>query len=1090
MKDHHLVKTIHELPKNLLSSLDRREAALWIHGSIGDFEPTEKFLAFLGLPWRMILVENINSQFIQSLESTANTNDPMTVKRGFIHVITVDPNQVELPERCLPVYGLSSEGDPPSNNFTEKFKRMAMLENLRRSLIRDLIIIYADEDATALELQDLWNSGFRAQLTFCTNTTSVAQKIRPLLSDFSGSAVVNVLSQELGQLFDDFLTNYYATYPEERRVIRVRNQRGEIATLDITDLDEPERPILDAYSLIEERDLVIVPPNQLSEEEFVEFFQNSQGSWRPYAAGLPWIREDQAIERLGTCLRRLDAAGPEENCIAFILSEPGAGGTTLARALSWHYAARGYPVLVAKAFPFDADPLQLNNFLNRIRLAINNRSDAQAGEESAELRSSAEPFDRESQNRYYETPWIIVFDRIHWEYRDTELRKFRNQLEKQGRPVCILTVSGPVRGLGYFDTAVFKEVADLNHVIDQDEVRALGTHLNQFLRYYGKTRKEWQWDSFYEDHTVRYLEGLATFWVALSFWIRGQYDLSESIQEWMYRTFKDTVPEGVVREAILEIAAISSERFPLPEGLLPHRHNEWPTTHLLSDHRSKLGSLGLVKISSKGVNYWALVHDVLGRFLLNALFYDVQSRERMGLDDARDPEHLRFLLLKRISLKSSLGEVQHRSFGEDFAAAIFKIDPDHGHSSFAMFWREVLASLDSMSASLRDTSRVFRHHSAVSRRRIAKLDEAIYGVTIDDRSALLKRAIADILYALESIEYVPGSESNLNLYNSLAHAYFDLATTEKARGTPKDQVDDLLQRGRDATQRAYHESPTNSFVIETYVRDLLETSTVFPHLAISNCITALGILFSTISSDEDSYRRAQLGQYADRAVSILSQRASEFDERVELQSDVGLLVRSWMILCEGVDRRSGIDLADIPRENILSALSLLAHAEERRNMQISRLRYDLTCAAHPFDFKTQVLLLEQLQGGDYRSTPQLRLEYAILLYQTGRAIEGEKVFRQLRRLWRESEHFVRVPKPSRWLRESSGGSNARIVQAIVGSDSGFRTMARVREFRNSLVPFRLEEFGYQRLRPGVRFSCRVSFSHNGPFLRPVPTRGD
>jgi hypothetical protein len=69
-----------------------------------------------------------------------------------------------------------------------------------------------------------------------------------------------------------------------------------------------------------------------------------------------------------------------------------------------------------------------------------------------------------------------------------------------------------------------------------------------------------------------------------------------------------------------------------------------------------------------------------------------------------------------------------------------------------------------MPRSLRDTSRLFRHHCAISRRRSARLDEKFYGVTLPERLTLLNRAVDDIKYALEFIEYTPGSESNLNLY--------------------------------------------------------------------------------------------------------------------------------------------------------------------------------------------------------------------------------------------------------------------------------------------------------------------------------------
>src|SRR5439155_3800951 len=138
-----------------------------------------------------------------------------------------------------------------------------------------------------------------------------------------------------------------------------------------------------------------------------------------------------------------------------------------------------------------------------------------------------------------------------------------------------------------------------------EEARQLGRHLNQFLRVYGKARPDHQWDRFYRNHTVRYLEGISAFWVTLSFWIQGQYDLSESIQEWMYRAFLEKTKDGVIREAILEIAAISSEHLPLPADLLPASPGEWPVSHLLEDQRSSLSLLAITIITIR----FAARHD-------------------------------------------------------------------------------------------------------------------------------------------------------------------------------------------------------------------------------------------------------------------------------------------------------------------------------------------------------------------------------------------------------------------------------------------------------------------------------------------------
>jgi len=141
-----------------------------------------------------------------------------------------------------------------------------------------------------------------------------------------------------------------------------------------------------------------------------------------------------------------------------------------------------------------------------------------------------------------------------------------------------------------------------------------------------------------------------------------------------------------------------------------------------------------------------------------------------------------------------------------------------------------------MPKSLRDTSRLFRHHTAVSCRRIAKLDSKLYEVTDDEKIRLLNDAVRDINYALTHIEYSPGSESNLNLLNSLANAYFDLAEAEAARGAKPELIAEIRRLANDATRRAYEENPTNSFVVETYVKNLLQSARVLRRWRLSSAL--------------------------------------------------------------------------------------------------------------------------------------------------------------------------------------------------------------------------------------------------------------
>lgn len=1064
--------SIKSIPTNLLSNIENRDTVLWIRDLGQDIVDKDALVAFLGLPWRLIFMEVYEPELVKAIEAAESSSDLMTRKRGFVQVIDSDPSRIELPQRCLPIYLLNGrQVAPDAQIFENRLRRMTMLESLRRSGTREILVISGSNDPIPQDLQELWSSGFRSYLTFVSDAINANRMLDEWLEKTDSVKTASFLQISTIQVVRDILARYTESYPENRQVIRIREYNGNFQKIDVTEADEPERPILEYYSLIEERDLTPLMPEELSEESFINFFQNTEVSWQPYAAGLPWIRDGQSKTELKNLLKKLDTNGAEQNCIAYIASESGAGGTTLSRVLAWEYAREGYPVLLAKPIPFIPDALPIVNFLHRVHSKVEDKTTQSQDSESL---------------RRYETPWIIVFDSLHWHSRDSELTRFRNELEKSGRPVCILIVTGTMLGLSFYNTSIFKKVAELNHALELSEAQNLGHHLNKFLRCYGKERKESQWNQFYENHSIRYLEGISAFWVTLSFWIQGQYDLSESIQEWIYRSFKANAKDELIQEAILEIAALSSEHIPLAEVLLPKSKGRWPVSHLLEDDRSKLAALGLVRISTKGEKYWALIHDILGRFLINALFYDFPMREKLGFTDAKDAEYLRFLLLRKISEKSVLKESAYRAIGEDFATSIFKIDPDHGHGGhFAPFWREILNALDNMPKPLRDTSRVFRHHTAISRRRIAKFDEKIYGVTNTDKLHLLKGAIEDINYALNYIEYTSGSESNLNLYNSLANAYLDLAKIEAIEGASYERITELRQLANDATRKAYDESPTNSFVIETYVKNLLESARSMPELAIEQCIEALGILFSASTSNEIAYRRAQLGSLADDALKILFEQPAVINQSIEPKNAIDVLVSAWKALATDNDL-TAIELADISENYRKQALEILKHPAGQGNMLVLRLSYDLICLDSSYDtFKQQLAIVEQLAATDYRLTPQLRLEYAILLFQNNRAAEGNKIFHSLRKLWRENEHFVHVPERLRWLWAEKGGE--RKVKAITGSDQGGRGRieARVQDFGNILVPFRPEEFSIREQRPGTPLECHVTFGHKGPFLRPT-----
>lgn len=256
-------------------------------------------------------------------------------------------------------------------------------------------------------------------------------------------------------------------------------------------------------------------------------------------------------------------------------------------------------------------------------------------------------------------------------------------------------------------------------------------------------------------------------------------------------------------------------------------------------------------------------------------------------------------------------------------------------------------------------------------------------------------------------------------------------------------------------------------------------------MALQNCMEALGVLYSVLTNE--NYRTSQLGRLANHALEILFQQAPKEVLAHEPKNAIDVLVQAWLVLAEDRNQHSDWSLADVPISKQKKALDVLENPAGQGNLQILHLKYDLLCNCRQHAFKDQIEILDTLLHSESWTPPQIQLEYGILLFQTGRANEGERVFRSLRRVWRESEHFVRVPERLLWLR-APDGKTLQIVRATVGSQRDTRPFAIVREFVNARVPFRPEEHGLTAPRPGFAFSCHVSFTINGPFLRPLSAK--
>src|SRR6266542_993674 len=100
------------IPEFLIQELRSRDAALWVGKDVDDSERTIPRLAeLMGLPWKLVLSECNSFSLLNALEKQA-TEEKLNRKRGFIHVVSSDPEGTELPPRALPIFLLNGRPTP------------------------------------------------------------------------------------------------------------------------------------------------------------------------------------------------------------------------------------------------------------------------------------------------------------------------------------------------------------------------------------------------------------------------------------------------------------------------------------------------------------------------------------------------------------------------------------------------------------------------------------------------------------------------------------------------------------------------------------------------------------------------------------------------------------------------------------------------------------------------------------------------------------------------------------------------------------------------------------------------------------------
>lgn len=1063
----------------VVRALRERDCALWIGEAVARNTASIPALQqLISLPWKVVLCEYASEGLLKSLDAEDQTSREMHRNRGFMHFIASDPEGMELPPRSLPVLLLN--GRPGSSNpgestqlggFAKLRRRLNMLQLLVAKRPK-LLVVLSDGEAQPLDdLQTLWrDEGFRTLLTVVSKSPSDDLRITKWLTEKGAPGSIEHCQEEVPVAVENLREKLRSILPSSRLFVRMRDSTQQIVERDITDCDLLERPLLDKFELIQARDLKLIQHSELQRSELENFFGKSSSSWLPYAAGLPWPRSRTATPEL---IKALEAAGRSDGSGAKILSvvsQAGAGGTTFARWLAFAAASEGYPVLIARPNVTEFQPLETSRFLYSVAQLSTEEAIENAGERARPQRD--------------ECPWVLVFDVEHWDGRESELRTFVNALHKEGRPVVVVRVCPPTISADLGKNSVNKQLSFLTHEIPLEEALALGRHLNRFLGVHGQQRSDHDWQSFWEAHRPSIIQRKsANFWIALQFWLRGLIDMTQSLQKWIYESFQKADMSDELRLIVLEIAALSVERQPLPEGLIPlSKTSPRPHSILLDDLRIKVPALALVRETVGDQRLWVIGHDLLARYLLSSVMFDRPMLDRLGLNVA-EAIGLRLNLLGRVAKHSDLALKPFRRLGIDFAVKILKLDAD-GNQEFIMHWRQVLEILRSIPPGVRQTSRAFNHHVAVSLRRVAKQKE--FGVSAEECRSILNSAVQHLEYALLELDEADADESKLNLFNSLALAYQDLADVEMELQSSNAVIERLRQKASDATRKALEQDPYNPYVLETTAKNLIQHGELYDKEALRCSTEALGYIYQALSLERAENRQIELNRLADRAIKLL-RKIGDIDavrDLAERQNNpLGTLAEAWIVLLDGIDGGAS-EFSELPSENIERALAILENSRHKSEGLLLRLRYDLRTIAGPADFQSQLELLDELEGTTFRMPLQLKLEHAILLHQQNRHLEGNTKFRALRQELKSTEAIVEVPNRLFWLKSRPDRSKT-VLEAEVVETGTLRARARVRELLNEMAPFVPQEFGVQKMRPGVKFKCNINFGRLGPFIKPI-----
>ena len=155
-------------------------------------------------------------------------------------------------------------------------RRLNMMNELVAARPRIVVMVSAGGEQPLTDFLVLWQQeNFRCLVVLLSSSPYDAQRLDSWLIETAAPPAVDHVVGPLTEVTNRLVEQLSIDLPEDRLLVRIRDQEGAVADLDITECELIERPLLDGYELIQPNNLRLIQPDELSREDFEGFFTGS-----------------------------------------------------------------------------------------------------------------------------------------------------------------------------------------------------------------------------------------------------------------------------------------------------------------------------------------------------------------------------------------------------------------------------------------------------------------------------------------------------------------------------------------------------------------------------------------------------------------------------------------------------------------------------------------------------------------------------------------------------------------------------------------------------------------------------------------------